>query len=104
MAMFARISSEKSPCARFRRNHMKLCLLGPEYLRNRSGEAPPLLRFRRELFPSGFRQPIKTCPAIVIGYAPFGLDPAVRFQALQCGIKGTVINKQLVAGLRLYGS
>src|SRR5688572_27939806 len=40
-----------------------------------------------ELLASGWREPVKACPAIVVGTAPFCGDPSLQQQALQGGVE-----------------
>ena len=58
------------------------------------GDAKPMLLFRRELFAAGRGQFVIARFAIVVGHAPFRLDPALRFQSVKRRIKRTLLDVQ----------
>ncbi len=66
------------------------------------GDAEPMLLFRGQLFAAGRGQFVIARFAIVIGDAPLGFDPALRFQAIKRGIKRSLFNMQDVLRHLLY--
>src|SRR5262249_15722915 len=51
-----------------------------------------------ELFAAGRRQRIVPSPPVVLGRAPFSLDPALEQQSLQGGIEGAFANLEYLLG------
>src|SRR5438046_9283904 len=56
----------------------------------------PMFSFRSKLFPSRRRQSVIARLAIVDGNAPLGLEPALRFYAIDRGINRTLLDPQNV--------
>src|SRR5216684_1927856 len=82
---------------------LSLGFLWCEDAADRDGEAAPLLGFARKLLAASLGQLVKARFAIVGAGAPFGADPALGLQPLQCRVEGAVVDDQLVGGLLLNG-
>ena len=54
--------------------------------------------FMREPFLTGLRQSIKPRAPVVLGGAPVGGDPALLFEALQCGVERSLLDLKDVVG------
>ena len=54
--------------------------------------------FAGEGFPAGGGEGVKLCVAVVIGEAPFSLDPAILFEFVKGGIKGAFADVEDVGG------
>src|SRR5258706_7098204 len=64
------------------------------------GRPLPLACFLVELFPAGPREPVELRFAVVVRYAPFRCDVPLLLELEQCGVEGSVVERQVVrAGL-----
>ncbi len=61
-------------------------------------EALPIGFLRLEIFLSGACEGIIFCAAIVFGFAPFGLNPGLLFEAMQSGVEGALIDLEDIVG------
>ena len=57
----------------------------------------PARQLRRELLASARTQAIELCFAVFLGVAPFGVEPALLFHAMERGIEGAFFDLELVA-------
>src|SRR5258707_3407241 len=75
---------------------------GLHHLRHRRDEMLTLRLLDGELFAAGSRQLIKARPTIVLGYAPFTLEPTALLDAVEGRIESTLLDAQHIFRQLLY--
>src|SRR5262245_30511964 len=105
MSTWKRISSSSSDSMlrrdRSARSHMVIRFVprmptsrsrGSEELFDRDHESPPALGFGAECFATEGRQTVVLGAAVVVGDAPFAVDPLLLFEPLECRIERALVD------------
>jgi len=83
---------------------LPLDLFWSEHEADGENKFAPLARLDDEMLAARQSQFVKTCPAVVRGYSPIRLDPALVLQSLQRRIERSMIHQQDVIRLLLDGA
>src|SRR5215831_4477258 len=71
---------------------------------HRCGNPIPFGNLRRQLATAFGGKSIESCPPVVVGYAPFRVDPSPILEPLQREIERSVVHQKCVVRLTLYGA